>query len=166
MQIELGLIARLGYFLVRPLCGGWGKRLAGGIWVWSSYCIRVTQMVKFLWIFEIVNFYEISNFVLISYSFLPRYRYQCILIEFVHFTISYWCARPKTLCLLSPGNQILLNYLPQLQCQVNYKSLCISPPVNQCLNSIQCLDIFHSLPVLGEIEWIQSYKIIKEMRAT
>ena len=31
---------------------------------------RVTQMVKFLRIFEIVNFYEINNFVSISFSFL------------------------------------------------------------------------------------------------
>ena len=41
----------------------------GCIWVWSSSCILVTQMVKFLWIFEIINFYEINNFVSIRVSF-------------------------------------------------------------------------------------------------
>ena len=35
--------------------------LAGVHMSLASSCNRVTQMVKFLWIFEIVNFYEIAK---------------------------------------------------------------------------------------------------------
>ena len=63
----------------------------GCIWVWSSSRILVTQMVKFLWIFEIVNFYEIYNFVSISFSFLYSF------INWLrHHTLMYHYASPTS----------------------------------------------------------------------
>ena len=54
----------------QPLCGGWGERLAG---VHMSLVLVShpgnTDGEVFM-IFEIVNFYEINNFVSISFSFL------------------------------------------------------------------------------------------------
>ena len=74
-KLELASVYTVCCFPNHCVVAPWlGKEVGWGAYEFGPRNrILVTQMVKFLWIFEIVNFYEINNFVSVSFSFLHSF---------------------------------------------------------------------------------------------